>query len=172
MLRGSLKDFPLPNVLQMLTNSGVTGKLSLEHPRGGDLWLSSGEVIHADALNYSGDDALDLLASVTDGMFTFLPVAAPETHTVKMKRNALLRHLTISSDEWQSLLSLFPHWEKPLRFTERWSNQQLVTHGQYRILSMVGRMSLTEMVAHSDVSPRTTLEILRPFIQSGLVSAE
>lgn len=171
MLRGSLKEFPLPNVLQMLTNSGVSGKLSLEHPRGGDLWLSDGEVVHAQALRYQGDEALDLLASVNEGAFAFLPMAAPAEHSVQLKRNALLRHLTISSDEWQTLLGIFPHWEKPLQFTERWSNQQLVTHGQYRVLNMVGRMSLTDLVAHSDVAPRTTLEILRPFVQSGLVSA-
>ncbi len=172
MLHGSLTEFPLPNVLQMLTNSGATGKLSLEHARGGDLWLKDGEVIHAHALSYDGEPALDILSSVSEGNFTFLPTHAPETHTVCLKRNALLRHLTINSDEWKSLLTLFTHWEKPLQFTPQWSNQQLVTHRQYRVLSMVGRMSLTDMVAHSDVPPRNTLEILRPFIQSELVSAE
>lgn len=171
MLQGSLQDFPLPNLLQMLAGSGVTGRLSLEHARGGELWLRNGEVVHALALGRSGDDALDLLASVTDGSFSFVPLAAPDEHTVSLRGNALLRQLTLSGDEWRGLLPLFPDWNAPLHFTPRWSTQQPVTHGQYRVLSLVGQLTLDELLRRSELPPRATLEILRPFVQSGLLSA-
>ena len=171
MLRGSLDEFPILNVLQMLTSSGVGGRLHVSHLRGGDIWLQGGEVVHAAALSREGDDALDLLSSVTGGDFTFDPDQLSDQRTVQMRRNALLRHLSVSSDAWQELLTLFPAWDKPLSFTERWTDQQPVTRTQDRTLNLVGRLSLSDLVARSELSPRATLELLRPFVQSGLVDA-
>ncbi len=171
MLRGSLSEFPLLNVLQMLTNSGVSGKLHVSHVRGGDLWLQSGEVVHAAALSREGDDALDLLASVLGGDFTFDPAQLPTKRTVELRRTALLRQLSVSSDAWQDLLHYFPHWDRPLKFTARWNEQQPVTRSQFRTLNLVGRVPLGDLVARSELSPRATLELLRPFVQSGLVDS-
>ena len=127
MLRGDLTEFPLLNVLQMLTNSAVSGKVHISHPRGGDLWLQGGEVVHAAALTREGDDALDLLASVTGGEFTFDPAQPSPGRSVGMRRMALLRHLSVSSDDWQELLRFFPNWDRALTFTPKWSDQQPVT---------------------------------------------
>jgi Domain of unknown function (DUF4388) len=171
MLRGSLNEFPILNVLQMLTSSGVGGKLHVSHLRGGDIWFQGGEVVHATALSREGDDALDLLSSVSGGDFTFDPEQLSDRKTVQMRRNALLRHLSVSSDAWQDLLTLFPAWDKPLTFTERWTDQQPVTRAQYRTLSRVGQMPLGDLVAQSELAPRATLELLRPFVQSGLIDA-
>ncbi|TSA87319.1 DUF4388 domain-containing protein [Deinococcus detaillensis] len=171
MLRGSLSEFPLLNVLQMLTNSGASGKLHVSHLRGGDLWLQGGEVVHASALLREGDDALDLLSSVGGGDFTFEPGQAAPKQSVDTRRTALLRQLSVSSDAWQELLRLFPHWDRPLTFTSRWTDQQPVTRAQFRTLNLVGRVPLGDLVAQSDLSPRATLEVLRPFVQSGLVDS-
>lgn len=171
MLRGDLTEFPLLNVLQMLTNSAVSGKVHVSHPRGGDLWLQGGEVVHAAALTREGDDALDVLASVSGGEFTFDPAQPAPKRSVEMRRTALLRHLSVSSDEWRELLRFFPHWDRPLTFTPRWSEQQPVTRAQFRTLNQVGKLPLGDLVAQSDLSPRATLELLRPFVQSGLVDS-
>ncbi|WP_293910860.1 DUF4388 domain-containing protein [Deinococcus sp.] len=171
MLRGSLDEFPILNVLQMLTSSSVSGKLHVAHLRGGDIWLQVGEVVHATALSREGDDALDLMSSVTGGDFTFDPDQLSPTKTVQMRRNALLRHLSVSSDAWQELLAMFPAWDRPLTFTERWTDQQPVTRTQFRILNQVGRLPLGDLVSQSELSPRATLDLLRPFVQSGLVNA-
>ena len=171
MLRGDLTEFPLLNVLQMLTNSAVSGKVHVSHLRGGDLWLQGGEVVHAAALTRQGDDALDLLSSVTDGEFTFDPAQLPPSRTVEMRRTALLRHLSVSSDSWRELLRFFPHWDRVLSFTPKWSDQQPVTRSQFRVLNQVGKLPLGDLVAQSELSPRATLELLRPFVQSGLVDS-
>ena len=171
MLRGSLAEFPLLNVLQMLTNSGASGRLLVTHARGGELWLSGGEVVHATALSREGDEALDILASVMGGDFSFDPAQLAPARTVDIRRNALLRQLSVSSDSWQELLALFPYWDRPLSFTPRWTEQQPVTRAQYRTLEMVGKLPLGEVVARSDLTPRATLELLRPFVQAGLVDS-
>ena len=171
MLRGDLTEFPLLNVLQMLTNSAVSGKVHVSHPRGGDLWLQGGEVVHAAALTREGDDALDLLASVTGGEFTFDPAQLSPARTVELRRTALLRQLSVSSDDWRELLRFFPNWDRTLSFTPKWSDQQPVTRSQFRVLNQVGKLALIDLVAQSELAPRATLELLRPFVQSGLVDS-
>ncbi len=171
MLRGSLTDFPLLNVLQMLINSGVSGKVHVSHLRGGDVWVQAGEIVHASALSREGEDALDLLVSVEGGDFTFDPSQTAGKRTIEARSTALLRQLSHSADAWKELLRLFPHWDRPLTFTPRWTDQQPVTRAQFRALNLVGRLPLGDLVAQSELSPRATLELLRPFVQSGLVDA-
>ena len=171
MLRGSLDEFPLLNVLQMLINSGANGRLRVIHARGGDLWLRGGEVVHATALSREGEEALDILASVVGGEFSFDPAQLATARTIDTRRNALLRQLSVSTDSWQELLALFPHWDRPLTFTPRWTEQQPVTRAQFRTLDMVGKLPLGELIARSELTPRATLELLRPFVQAGLVDS-
>lgn len=155
----------------MLTNSSVSGKLHVSHVRGGDLWLQNGEVVHAAALSREGEEALVILSSVDGGDFVFDPAVLATKNSVTLRRTALLRQLSVSSDEWKELLAVFPYWDRTLNFTPRWNEQQPVTRSQFRILSMVGRMALSDLVAQSDMAPRDTLELLRPFVQAGLVDS-
>ena len=155
----------------MLSTSAVNGKLSVSHSRGGEIWMQGGEVVHALALSREGEDALDVLASVRGGEFSFDPSPRADTRTIQTRRNALLRQLSVNSDAWQELLAIFPNWEAPLIFTPRWTEQQPVTRAQFRVLDKVGKMPLLDLVSQSELAPRATLELLRPFVQAGIIDA-
>lgn len=169
MLSGNLADFALLGVMQMLLTSNRTGRLHLDHARGGDVWLENGEVVHAAALGKVGDDALSLIASLTEGRFAFEQNTQSAERTVTLRRETLLGRMLQESDAWAELLRAFPDWSRPLRFTNGWSDQTRVTRRQYQALSQVGRGHLGEMVSASDLPPRELLELLLPFWQAGKI---
>lgn len=169
MLSGNLVDFALLDVMQLLLSSGRTGRLHLDHPRGGDVWLENGEVIHATALGKTGEHALSLIASLTEGRFNFDQGMLSPERTVSLRREMVLTRMLTESDAWHPLIRVFPDWTTPLRFTGGWSDQTRVTRRQYEVLSGVGRGSLSALVGSSALAPREFIETLLPFWQAGKV---
>lgn len=170
MVRGDLAVFPFLSVMQMLLSSGRGGRLSVAHPRGGELWFAPGELVHAQAGALRGDAALQVLASLDGGTFTFEPGGDAPEQTLALRRDAALRQLIGYADAWGPLLRVFPDWDRPLRFTARWSEAQPVTRGQYAALSRIGDgLPLRALLEGVGESPRTTLETLRPFVTAGLI---
>ncbi|QFP76600.1 DUF4388 domain-containing protein [Deinococcus sp. AJ005] len=170
MVRGDLAVFPFLSVMQMLLTSGRDGLLSVDHVRGGQLWLERGEIVHARCGQLSGDPALQLLASLSSGSFIFEPgVSAPE-RSLHLHRDSALRRLFEETDAWEPLLRTFPDWQRRLRFTPRWSEAQPVTQPQFRALKLVSQeLDIRSILERSGDSPRTVLEILRPFVMAGLI---
>lgn len=169
MLSGNLAEFALLDVLQLLLSSNRAGKLRLASPRGGDVWLGEGAVLHARALGSEGEAALGVLAGVCEGGFDFERGEAPPKQTVALRPEALLPRMLRESDAWQPLSRAFPDWNTPLRFTNAWSAETRVTRRQYQALSLVGRGDLRAMVQASTLPPRELLEVLLPFWQAGKI---
>lgn len=169
MVRGDLSVFPILSVMQMLLTSGRAGRLSADHPRGGQLWIERGEIIHAVSGKLRGEAALQLFSSLDGGTFTFEPDLRPAERTLSLRRDNALHRMIEESDAWAALLRDFPDWNKKLRFSSKWNEAQPVTRGQYHALNLVERnLSIQHLIEFSD-SPRDTLETLRPFLMAGLI---
>ncbi|MFD1729897.1 DUF4388 domain-containing protein [Deinococcus malanensis] len=100
MVRGDLTVFPLLSVMQMLLASGRAGRLSLDHPRGGQLWLDPGELVHAQAWTLSGDAGLQVVCSVTEGTFVFEADEPAPNRTLALRRDAALRRMLDDHESW------------------------------------------------------------------------
>ncbi|GGL73545.1 protein containing PATAN domain [Deinococcus aerolatus] len=170
MVRGDLAVFPFLSVMQMLLGSGRDGLLSVDHVRGGQLWLERGEIIHARCGELTGDGALQVLASLSGGTFVFEPdVHAPE-RTLHLHRDSALRRLFEETDAWEPLLRAFPDWRRRLRFTARWTEAQPVSQLQYRALKLVSQeLDIRSILERSGEAPRSVLDTLRPFVMAGLI---
>ncbi|WP_345451252.1 DUF4388 domain-containing protein [Deinococcus aluminii] len=170
MVRGDLAVFPFMPVMQMLLSSGRAGRLSVAHARGGELWFEPGEIVHARVGALSGDAALQVLSSLDGGQFAFAPDVVPGERTLALRRDAALRRLIEEGDAWGGLLRVFPDWNRPLRFTARWTEAQPVTRPQYVALSLIPEaLPLKTLLERTGQPPRVTLETLRPFVTAGLV---
>jgi hypothetical protein len=169
MLRGDLTEFSFPAMLQMLLNGGRSGHLRVMGVLGGELWLEHGEVVYADSLGRQGQMALELLSCVDSGELLFEAGVGAPARNMTLGRDATLRQMMVDEDGWKPILEVFPDWNLWLRFTPRWSEQQPVNRFQYRALSLVGRMSIREMVQRSDLGGRQVLALLVPFRQAGLI---
>lgn len=170
MLSGDLSSFPLLPVMQMLLASGRSGQFTVDHPRGGEVWLHSGEIIHARSGELTGDRALQLIASLDTGTFIFEPDREPIETTLSLRQDSALHRMLMDQEAWVELVRLFPDWTRPLRFTARWTDQQAVTRAQYQALQLVHEgLSIRHIVDKSSMAPRTVLETFKPFLNNGLI---
>ena len=170
MVRGDLTVFPFLSVMQMLLTSGRAGRLSVDHPRGGQLWFDRGDVIHARTNALKGEAALQLLSSLDGGLFTFEPDVEPPERTLSLRRDMALHRMLEESEGWTTALRTFPDWSRSLRFTDRWTDAQPVSRTQYRALSLLeGSATIQAMLERSGESPRAVLDTLRPFLMAGLI---
>ncbi|MDV6374911.1 DUF4388 domain-containing protein [Deinococcus arenicola] len=172
MVRGDLAVFPFLSVMQMLLTSGRDGLLSVDHVRGGQLWLTGGEIVHARCGLRTGDAALQILASLSGGIFAFeAGISAPE-RTLHLHRDSALRRLFEESNAWEPLLRTFPDWQRRLHFTARWSEAQPVSHPQFCALNLVSQqLSIRNLLERGEEAPRTVLDTLRPFVIAGLIES-
>lgn len=170
MVRGDLNVFPFLSVMQMFLTSGRSGRLSIDHVRGGQLWIDRGEIIHAEVGRLRGDLALQLLSSLDGGTFTFEADQHPAQRTLSLRRDSALRRMLEDSEAWTPLLRAFPDWNQRLRFTARWNEAQPVTRSQYRMLHLIpDSTSIRALLERTQEPPRTALDTLRPFLLAGLI---
>ncbi|GAA0499517.1 DUF4388 domain-containing protein [Deinococcus depolymerans] len=170
MVRGDLNVFPFLSVMQMFLTSGRSGRLSIDHVRGGQLWIERGEIIHAEVGRLRGDAALQLLSSLDGGTFTFEAEQTPSQRTLSLRRDSALRRLLEDSEAWTPLLRTFPDWTQRLSFTDRWNEAQPVTRGQYRMLHLISdSSSIRALLERAPEPPRAALDTLRPFLLAGLI---
>ncbi|MBZ9712796.1 DUF4388 domain-containing protein [Deinococcus multiflagellatus] len=170
MVRGDLAVFPFLSVMQMFLTSGRAGRLIVEHIRGGQLWLERGEIVHAEAGRLRGEHALQCMASLDAGIFTFEVGQEPPNRTLALRRDMALRRLLDDSEGWAALSRTFPDWNQRLRFSAKWNDAQPVTRTQFRVLNLVGdSQNIRMLLERSPEAPRATLETLRPFLLAGLI---
>lgn len=170
MVSGDLQVFPLLPVLQMLLASGRSGKLSLQHMRGGEMWFENGELIHAVSMGLEGEAALQLLSSVDGGTFTFEAYTEPVSQTIKLRQDIIMRRMLLNTDQWEKVQFHFPNWDKSLIFSHLWNESQLVDHTQYRVLALVDETrSIKEMLHQSGVLPLDFFNTLQHFKESRMI---
>lgn len=170
MVSGDLSAFPLLPVMQMLLASGRNGQFIVDHPRGGEIWLKSGEIVHASSGELVGEHALQLLSSLDAGTFSFEPDCESSQKTLSLRQDSALHRMLSDQEAWIELLRLFPDWTRPLRFTARWTDQQPVSRLQYQALHLIREgLALRGIVDQSNMSPRTVIEIFKPFLMGGLI---
>lgn len=103
--QGSLDKMKLPEIIQLVSVTGKTGKFAIDSIYGkGDIYLHEGEIIHADTDgNLKGENALYSIAIWEEGDFLFHPDSAPEEHSIKKNNTALLMEIAKRLDEWKIL---------------------------------------------------------------------
>ena len=111
MLEGSLKDFSLDDLLQMISLGGKTGELHLEGetPFGkkkGIIYFEEGEVRDAETDESRGEIAIIELLNIKDGSFKFVP---NDNLVIKRSINKSIPDLVLLAtsklDEWNRVKS-------------------------------------------------------------------
>ncbi len=72
--QGSLKELPLPDIIQLVSVSGKTGKFTLTRDADrGFIFLKNGQMVHATVGDLTGEEAIYSLAIWNQGDFLFNP---------------------------------------------------------------------------------------------------
>lgn len=126
--QGSLKELPLPDIVQLVSVSGKTGKFTLirESDRG-YIYLKNGQIVHASAGDLSGEEAVYALAIWSSGDFQFSPGEEAERQTITKSNTNLLMEAARRLDEWRVLSKKVPSVDLAPELMARENRHEQVT---------------------------------------------
>ncbi|HXQ78029.1 MAG TPA: DUF4388 domain-containing protein, partial [Gemmatimonadaceae bacterium] len=107
--QGSLKELPLPDIIQLVSVSGKTGKFTLSRDTDkGFIYLKNGQMVHALVGDLIGEEAIYALAIWNQGEFQFAPGEEPDRQTITKSNTNLLMEAARWLDEWRVLSKKVP----------------------------------------------------------------
>jgi Domain of unknown function (DUF4388) len=172
--QGSLKELPLPDIIQLVSVSGKTGRFSLRrdgHP-GGEIYLRGGQIVHARAGDLAGEEAVYELAIWPEGEFTFHAGEESGESTIQKSNTNLLMEAARRIDEWQVLSKKIPSTRLVPVFTDQATTTSVsLTPQEWQLISKIDeRRSIEEIAIGLDQSPFETCKLLYGLITSGLIA--
>src|SRR6266542_3062012 len=100
--QGSLRELQLPDIIQLVSASGKTGKFTLvRDEEQGTLFLKQGRIVHAQVGDVAGEEAVHVLASWSSGEFQFSPGEETEAVSISKSNARLLMEAAHQHDEWR-----------------------------------------------------------------------
>src|SRR5688500_3649814 len=108
--QGSLKELPLPDIIQLVSVSGKTGVFELRRngDSTGEIYLRGGQIVHAHVGDLQGEEAVYQLAIWPEGDFVFTPGTETQLTTIQKSNTNLLMEAARRIDEWQVLSKRIP----------------------------------------------------------------
>ena len=81
--QGSLRELPLPDIIQLVAVSGKTGVFTLKNgAETGRIFLRKGQIVHSAVSTLVGDHAVYELARWQQGEFLFTPGTESEVESI------------------------------------------------------------------------------------------
>lgn len=126
--QGSLKELPLPDIIQLVSVSGKTGKFTLtRESEQGLIYLRGGQMVHAETGELIGEEAIYALAIWNSGDFQFSAGEEPQQQTITKSNTNLLMEAARRLDEWRVLSKKVPSVEMVPELTARENRHEQIT---------------------------------------------
>lgn len=172
--QGSLKELPLPDIIQLVSVSGKTGVFSLKRTgeSAGEIYLRGGQIVHAHIGELKGEEAVYELAIWPEGEFVFTPGKETELTTIQKSNTNLLMEAARRIDEWQVLSKRIPSTRLVPVFTNQAATTSVsLTPQEWGLICKIDeRRSIEEVAIGLDMSPFEVCKLLYGLITSGLVT--
>jgi hypothetical protein len=171
--QGSLKELPLPDIIQLVSVSGKTGKFTLT--RDGDrgyIFLKNGQMVHATVGDLVGEEAIYSLAIWNQGEFQFSPGEEPDRQTITKSNTNLLMEAARRLDEWRVLSKKIPSVDYVPELLARENRHEQVTlnpHEWMLVTRIDGHRSIVEIGRALNISSFDVAKILYGMITAELV---
>ena len=172
--QGSLKELPLPDIIQLMSVSGKTGKFTLE--RGSDrgfIYLKNGQMFHALLNDLVGEEAIYALAIWNEGDFLFTPSEEAERQTITKSNTNLLMEAARRLDEWRVLSRKIPSVDLVPELHVRENRREQITLSplEWNLVTRIdGRRSISEISKLLNLSSFDVSKVLYGMITSELVA--
>ena len=171
--QGSLKELPLPDIIQLVSVSGKTGKFTLTRDSDrGFIYLKNGQMVHAMVGDLIGEEAIYSLAIWNQGEFQFNPGEEPERQTITKSNTNLLMEAARRLDEWRVLSKKIPSVDHVPELLARENRHEQVTlnpHEWMLITKIDGNRSIAEIGRTLNLSSFDVAKILYGMITGELV---
>lgn len=171
--QGSLKELPLPDIIQLVSVSGKTGMFSLKNGSAiGEIYLRNGQIAHAQVGDLAGEEAVYELAIWPEGDFVFTPGKETELTTIHKSNTNLLMEAARRIDEWQVLSKRIPSTRLVPVFTSQATATSVsLTAQEWALICKIDeRRTIEEVSIGLGLSPFEVCKVLYGLITSGLVT--
>jgi hypothetical protein len=171
--QGSLKEIPLPDIIQLVSVSGKSGVFLLERgEERGEIYIQDGAIVHAVYNALLGEEAIYALAIWADGEFHFQPGVEAEAHTITKSNTNLLMEAARRLDEWKILSRKIPSMDlvPALKVEEKWRKEVILSPQEWTLITRVdGRKTIEDLAAALAWSTFDVCKILYGLVTQGLV---
>jgi hypothetical protein len=171
--QGSLKELPLPDIIQLVSVSGKTGKFTLTRDgERGYIYLKNGQMVHAMVGDLIGEEAIYSLAIWNQGEFQFSPSEEPDRQTITKSNTNLLMEAARRLDEWRVLSKKIPSVDHVPELLARDNRHEQVTlnpHEWMLITKIDANRSIAEIGRTLNISSFDVAKILYGMITGELV---
>ncbi len=171
--QGSLKELPLPDIIQLVSVSGKTGKFTLTRDADrGFIFLKNGQMVDASVGELVGEEAIYSLAIWNSGDFQFSPGDEPERQTISKSNTNLLMEAARRLDEWRVLSKKIPSVEHVPELMARDNRHEQVTlnpHEWLLITKIDGQRSISEIGQTLNMSSFEVAKILYGMVTGEIV---
>lgn len=172
--QGSLKELPLPDIIQLVSVSGKTGMFALtrEAHLQGEIYLREGRIVHARVGELHGEEAVYELAIWSEGDFVFTPERQAPTESIKKSNTNLLMEAARRIDEWRLLSKKIPSTRLVPVFTNSATTTSVsLTPQEWSLICKIDeRRTIDEIAAGLGTNAFETSKLLYGLITSGLVA--
>ena len=171
--QGSLKELPLPDIIQLVSVSGKTGKFLLTRDdERGLIFLKNGQMVHAHVGELVGEEAIYALAIWNSGEFQFTPNEEPDRQTITKSNTNLLMEAARRLDEWRVLSKKIASVELvPELMTRENRHEQITLNPQEWLLitRIDGQRSIVDIGQTLNMSAFDVAKILYGMVTGELV---
>ena len=172
--QGSLKELPLPDIIQLVSVSGKTGKFTLSRDADrGYIYLKGGQMVHATSGNLVGEEAIYALAIWNQGEFQFTTGEEADRQTITKSNTNLLMEAARRLDEWRVLSKKIASIEQVPELQTRESRHEQITLNpqEWMIITRIdGQSSIAEIGKALNMAAFDVAKILYGMITSELVA--
>ena len=172
--QGSLKELPLPDIVQLVSASGKTGRFNLTREGAeGSIYLKNGQIVHAELGDRQGEEAVFALAIWNSGDFMFTPAVEAPRPTITKSNTNLLMEAARRIDEWRVLSKKIPSIDMvPYLHPRSGRHEQITLNPQeWTLITRInGTQSISEIARGMDLSSFDVAKVLYGLITAELVA--
>lgn len=175
--QGSLKELPLPDIIQLVSVSGKTGVFALRRngdsaASSGEIYLRAGQIVHALVGDLQGEEAMYELAIWPEGDFVFTPGRETDVTTIHKSNTNLLMEAARRIDEWQILSKRISSTRLVPVFTNQAATTSVsLTPQEWALICKIDeRRTIEEIAIGLAMSPFEVCKLLYGLLTSGLVA--
>jgi predicted transcriptional regulator len=177
-LEGSLREFPVTDIIQMVSLSKQTGAAEIRaNYRGRNvvarLYFKGGNAIHAELENLPAMEAALTFFTFDDGEFTFLGGEAPAREELRGSNEMLVMQGINRSDEFKAIREILPTDDIiPLLVDNPSVNGAAINlrPEEWRLLTFInGQDDVAAIAKRSNLSNHVTERIIAHLLQVGLI---
>lgn len=171
--QGSLRELPLPDVIQLVAVSGKTGVFTLKNgSEAGKIYLRKGQIVHATAGTLAGEQAVYELARWAQGEFSFAPGTETDVDTIEKSNTNLLMEAARQIDEWKILSKKIGSTRMVPTFAPHASRVSVsFTPPEWAVITKIDeRRTIDEVAAGLGLSAFDVCKVVYGLLTSGVVT--